>query len=135
MRSDLLALPASRLGGGLKVSFARNALTCRGLAPKYGRARDRPFSSGKHAGHAVDELGLSCRASRCTKYHIDGSHTSLTTLCPKRKCCPIWVPWAFYFPAFYSKHKKETPCAHFAFQEVTDALTISHRALAPIADA
>ena len=25
--SDLLALPASRLGGGLKVSFARNALT------------------------------------------------------------------------------------------------------------
>jgi hypothetical protein len=35
--SDLLALPASRLGGGLKaeVSFARfahNALTCRSLA-------------------------------------------------------------------------------------------------------
>jgi hypothetical protein len=33
MRSDLLALPASRLGGGLKVSFARNALTCLNLAP------------------------------------------------------------------------------------------------------
>jgi serine/threonine protein kinase/tetratricopeptide (TPR) repeat protein len=33
MRSDLLALPASRLGGGLKVSFARNALTCLSLAP------------------------------------------------------------------------------------------------------
>ena len=34
VRSDLLALPASRLGGGLKaeVSFARNALTCRSLA-------------------------------------------------------------------------------------------------------
>src|ERR1700730_3897178 len=34
MRSDLLALPASRLGGGLKVSFARNArnaLTCLSL--------------------------------------------------------------------------------------------------------
>src|ERR1700741_2332556 len=30
--SDLLALPASRLGGGLKLSFARNALTCRNLA-------------------------------------------------------------------------------------------------------
>jgi hypothetical protein len=32
--SDLLALPASRLGGGLmaEVSFARNALTCRSLA-------------------------------------------------------------------------------------------------------
>ena len=33
MRSDLLALLASRLGGGLKLTFARNALTCRGLAP------------------------------------------------------------------------------------------------------
>ena len=33
MRSNLLALPASRLGGGLKVSFARNALTRRSLAP------------------------------------------------------------------------------------------------------
>jgi hypothetical protein len=31
--NDLLALPASRLGGGLKVSFARNALTRRTLAP------------------------------------------------------------------------------------------------------
>ena len=33
VRSDLLELPASRLGGGLKVSFARNALTRRSLAP------------------------------------------------------------------------------------------------------
>ena len=33
MRSDLLALPACRLGGGLRVSFARNALTCRCLGP------------------------------------------------------------------------------------------------------
>jgi serine/threonine protein kinase len=33
VRSNLLALPASRLGGGLKVSFARNALTRRNLAP------------------------------------------------------------------------------------------------------
>jgi len=33
MRSDLLALPAIRWGGGLKVSFARNALTCLTLAP------------------------------------------------------------------------------------------------------
>src|ERR1700680_3864772 len=32
MHSDLLALPASRLGGGLKVSFASNALTCDSLA-------------------------------------------------------------------------------------------------------
>jgi len=31
--SDLLALPASRLGGGLKVSLAHNALTRRSLAP------------------------------------------------------------------------------------------------------
>jgi hypothetical protein len=31
--SDLLPLPASRLGGGLKVSFAGNALTRRTLAP------------------------------------------------------------------------------------------------------
>ena len=27
VRFDLLALPASRLGGGLKLSFARNTLT------------------------------------------------------------------------------------------------------------
>jgi serine/threonine protein kinase/tetratricopeptide (TPR) repeat protein len=33
MRSNLLALPASRLGGGLKVSFSHNALTRRRLAP------------------------------------------------------------------------------------------------------
>jgi hypothetical protein len=33
VRSDLLALSASRFGGGLKVSCARNALTCRRLAP------------------------------------------------------------------------------------------------------
>jgi len=30
--SDLLALPASRLGGRLKLSFARNVWTCRSLA-------------------------------------------------------------------------------------------------------
>src|ERR1700730_515741 len=33
MCSDLVALPASRLGGKLKVSFARNALTCHSLTP------------------------------------------------------------------------------------------------------
>jgi hypothetical protein len=33
MRSDRRALPASRLVGGLKVSFARNALTRPSLAP------------------------------------------------------------------------------------------------------
>ena len=32
VRSDLLALPASRLGGRLKFSFARNALTRLSLA-------------------------------------------------------------------------------------------------------
>jgi hypothetical protein len=33
VRSDLLAIPASRLGVRLKLTFARHALTCRSLAP------------------------------------------------------------------------------------------------------
>jgi hypothetical protein len=38
---DLLALPACRLGGGLRVedNFARNALTCLSLALYYDRSR------------------------------------------------------------------------------------------------
>ena len=42
MRSDLLALPASRLGGGLKLSFARNTLTRPRVRPTIGRLHDRP---------------------------------------------------------------------------------------------
>jgi hypothetical protein len=42
VRSDLLALSASRFGGGLKVSFARNALTCRRLAPSMVASTHRP---------------------------------------------------------------------------------------------
>jgi hypothetical protein len=42
MRSDLLALPASRLGDGLKLSFACNALTRRSLAPSMVALTDRP---------------------------------------------------------------------------------------------
>ena len=40
VRSDLLALSASRLGGGLKFSFARNALTRR--SPSMVASSDRP---------------------------------------------------------------------------------------------
>src|ERR1700680_2863448 len=42
VRSDMLALPASRLGGGLKLSFARNTLTCPRVAPTIARLHDRP---------------------------------------------------------------------------------------------
>ena len=41
VRSDLLALSASRFGGGLKVSFTRNALTRRSLAPSMVTSTDR----------------------------------------------------------------------------------------------
>ena len=41
MHSNLLALLASRWGG-LKVSFARNALTCRRLAPSMVASTHRP---------------------------------------------------------------------------------------------
>jgi hypothetical protein len=47
VRSDLLAHPASRLGGGLKVSFAHSALTCC-MTPEYGRAGDGPSSLKLH---------------------------------------------------------------------------------------
>ncbi len=42
VRSDLLALSASRFGGELKVSFACNALTRRSLAPSMVASTDRP---------------------------------------------------------------------------------------------
>ena len=37
MCSDLLALPAYRLGGRVKISFARNALTPLSVRPTIGR--------------------------------------------------------------------------------------------------
>jgi hypothetical protein len=42
VRSDLLAIPASRLGSGVKTSFARNTLTRPRVRPTIGRPHDRP---------------------------------------------------------------------------------------------
>jgi len=42
LRSDLLALPASGLGSGLKLSFARNTLTRPHVRPSIGGLHDRP---------------------------------------------------------------------------------------------
>src|SRR6266851_2075487 len=60
VRSNLLALPTSRLGVGLKVSFARNALTRRKLGSYYGRARSRPLRMiGQTISHyhIIEKLG------------------------------------------------------------------------------
>ncbi len=60
VRSDLLALSASRFGGELKVSFACNALTRRSLAPSMVASTDRPSQViGQTISHyrVVEKLG------------------------------------------------------------------------------
>ena len=90
MRSDLLALSASRLGGGLKVRFAHNALTRRRLAPSMVASTHRP---SKVIGQTIsryrsDPKKLACLWSDdlVVTNPLNKFVNSISALCEEQHC-------------------------------------------------